>query len=125
MTYIPRTVEIPFTIDGGGGVIQAGAKGYVRIPVTGKIIASRLFADVTGSIVLTISKGSYTDFPTVTSIVAAAKPTLAAAQKSEDTTLTGWTVDVTAGDILAWAVDSATDVTRVLAALTILMKGYN
>jgi hypothetical protein len=38
--------------------------------------------------------------------------------KSQDTTLTGWTTAVAAGDILRFNVDSATTVTRVTLSLT-------
>ena len=48
--------------------------------------------------------------PTVAdTITASAKPTLSSATKSEDTTLTGWTTAVTAGDVFGFMVDSASD----------------
>ena len=52
-------------------------------------------------------------------IVGEAKPTLSAAAKSQDTTLTGWTTAFTAGDIIRLNVDSATTVTRVTLSLNV------
>jgi len=43
------------------------------------------------------------------SITAAAPPTITTAVKSEDDTLTDWTVAITADDILAFNVDSITN----------------
>jgi hypothetical protein len=58
--------------------------------------------------------------PTVTNtITASAKPTLSSAAKSQDSTLTGWTTSISAGDVLAFHVDSASTVTRVNLVLTV------
>jgi hypothetical protein len=113
--------EIDFIIDGGGSVITAGVKGYVRVPFDCTITAVRMLADVSGSIVVDIWKDTYANYPPVNadSITASANPTLTSSIKSENTTLTGWTTAITAGDILAFNVDSATTVTRVTVALAI------
>lgn len=58
--------------------------------------------------------------PTVLdSITASAKPTLSSAQKSENTTLTGWTKTLAAGDWLAFNVDSAATVKQVTLSLLV------
>jgi hypothetical protein len=69
--------------------------------------------------VVDIWKDTYANFPPLDadSITASAPPTLSSAQKAQDSTLTGWTTSVAAGDILAYNVDSATTVTRVLVSL--------
>jgi hypothetical protein len=46
-------------------------------------------------------------------------PTLSSAQKSEDTTLTGWTTALSAGDILRFNVDSVAIIARVTLALAL------
>ena len=78
-----------------------------------------MLADVSGSIVVDIWKDTYVNFPPadVDSITASAPPTISAAQKSQDSTLTGWTTAVAAGDILAFNVDSAATVTRVTISI--------
>jgi hypothetical protein len=50
-------------------------------------------------------------------ITASAKPTLSSANKATDSTLTGWTTSVTAGDTFGFKVDSVTSCTRVALTL--------
>lgn len=114
-------VSIPFIIDGGGVAITTGIKGDIEIPFSGTITANRLLADQSGSIVIDLWKDTYANFPPTIgdTITASAKPTLSAAAKSEDTTLTGWTTSVTAGQIIRVNVDSAATVQRVTLSLTL------
>jgi len=94
---------------------------------TGEMVTPRtshratLLADVSGSIVIDIWKDTYANFPPTVAdtITASAKPTLASAQKAQDSTLTGWTTTIAAGDILAFNVDSITTVTRVTLSLKV------
>jgi hypothetical protein len=118
-TFAPK-VDIAIVIDGGGSAITTGVKLDVEIPFACTITAARLFADQSGSIVIDVWKDSYANFPPTVAdtITASAKPTLSTAAKSQDTTLTGWTTAVAAGDILRFNVDSATTVTRVTLSLT-------
>jgi hypothetical protein len=62
---------------------------------------------------------SYANYPPTVAdtITASAKPTLSSATKAEDSTLTGWSTSVTAGDVIGFKVDSATTVTRVLVEI--------
>ena len=109
------------TIDGGGSVLTTGIKGDVSIPFAGTITKVRLLADQSGSIVIDIWKDSYANYPPTVAdtITASAKPTISAAIKSEDATLTGWTTAIVAGDTLRFNVDSVTSITRVTLELTI------
>jgi hypothetical protein len=107
------------TIDGGGSVITTGVKGFVVSPATCTITSATLLSTdasaTAGSIVIDVWKDTYANYPPVNadSITASAPPTLSSANKSQDSTLTGWTTSVTAGDVLGFTVDSATTVTRV------------
>jgi hypothetical protein len=118
-----RTLGI--TIDGGGSAITTGIKGFVQVPFAGTITGVTLLsvddAATSGSIVVDVWKDTYANYPPTVAdtITAAAKPTLSSATKSVDTTLTGWTLSVSAGDIIAFKVDSATTVTKVLLILTV------
>lgn len=122
-----RTLTLPvvgvvgITIDGGGSAITTGVKGYIECPYAGTIVAATLIADQSGSIVIDVWKDTYANYPPTVAdtITASAKPTLSTAQKSQDTTLTGWTTSVSAGDIFGFNVDSATTVTRVHLILKI------
>lgn len=113
------TRSVGITIDGGGSAITTGSKGYIYLPFGGTITQATLLANASGSIVVDVKKSTYTGFPTTTSICASAKPTLSSAQKSKDSTLTGWTTSFSADDVLEFVVDSATTVTRVNLVLTI------
>jgi len=112
---------ITFVIDGGGAAITTGEKGHLRIPFKCEIQRATLLADQSGSIVIDIWKDIYANFPPTDadSITASAPPTISTAQKSEDSTLTGWTKAIAADDILAFNVDSVTDIERVTIALKV------
>jgi len=118
-------VTIPFIIDGGGGVITTGIKGYVPVDFACTIQSVTLLGDQSGSVVVDIWKCTYSAFdPTTTpsasdKITASAPPTISSAKKSQDSTLTGWTTSISAGDILAFNVNSVTTLTRVTLALKV------
>jgi hypothetical protein len=114
-----RSGVIGFTIDGGGSAITTGLKGWVPVPENATITAARIVADQAGDCVVDIWKDTYANFPPTVAdtITASARPTLSSAQKAEDATLTGWTTSLSAGDWLAFNVDSAATVTRVVVAL--------
>lgn len=116
-----------FVIDGGGSVITTGMKGYMKIDFACAIQANVLLADQSGSIVVDIFKCTQAQFdagsthPVVgDKITASAPPTITTATKSEDTTLTGWTTALAAGDILGINVNSVTTITRATLALKVL-----
>lgn len=103
------------------GAIGPGLKGFIEIPYACTITAASLLADAAGSIVVDIWKAPYASLPPVIggSIVASAPPTLTSAVSSRDTTLTGWTTAIAAGDWLAFNINSASVVKRVTLSLTV------
>lgn len=120
-----RIGAVGLIIDGGGSVITTGVKGFVEVPFACTITAVTLLstdaAVTSGSIVVDIWKDTYANYPPVVgdSITASAKPTLSSATKSRDTTLTGWTTSLAAGDVLGFKVDSVSTVLKVLVSLTV------
>lgn len=112
---------IEAVIDGGGSAITTGVKGYIEVPFDCEIQAVRLVADQSGDIVVDIWRDSYANFPPVNadSITGGNEPELTADQKYEDTTLSGWTTSLSAGDWLGFNVDSAATVTLVTLSLTV------
>ena len=109
-----------------GAVIPTGIVpgGDIYCPFACTITAATLLSQSgAGSIVFDIWKAAYGAFPptVANTIVAAAKPTLAAAQSSRDTTLVGWTTAIAAGDVLRFNVDSATTLTSVVLTLTVTL----
>lgn len=117
-----KVTTLIFVIDGGGSTITTGVKGDLGpFDFAGTIAAVTLLADQSGSIVVDIWKDSYANYPPVVgdSITASAKPTISSATKSQDTTLTGWTTSISAGDSLRFNVDSITTCQRVTLALKV------
>ena len=114
-----NVITITFIIDGGGSAITTGEKGHLEIPFACTITQVTMLADVSGSIVVDIWKNTYALFPPAdaNSITSTTPPTISAAQKSQDSTLTGWTTSIAAGDILAFNVDSVATVTRVTISI--------
>jgi hypothetical protein len=117
-----KTLTITFIIDGGGSAITTGEKGHLEIPFACTIQQVTTLADQSGSIVVDIWKDTYANFPptnadTITSVT---PPTITTATKSQDATLTNWITAVTAGDILAFNVDSCTTITRVTISLKVV-----
>lgn len=115
------TAAIELMIDGGGAVITTGVKGYIEVPFACTITRVTMLADVSGSIVVDIWKDTYANYPPVNadSITAAANPTISSATKSQDSTLTGWTTSIAAGDVLGFNVDSATTITKLTLSLRV------
>lgn len=113
--------SLGITIDGGGVAPTTGVKGYIFVPYACTINSVTLLADQSGSCVIDIWKVAYASFPPLVgnSITASALPTLSSAQKNQDTTLTGWTTAVAAGDTLAFNVNSASTLTRVSLTLKV------
>ena len=56
-----RTVGI--TLDGQGGVVSTGLKGFFRVPYAGTISGWTILADQSGSIVVDVWKDTYANFP--------------------------------------------------------------
>lgn len=116
------TAAVGYTFNGVGAVLTTGTIGVgLRVPFACTINSVTLQADVSGSMVVDIWKDSYANYPPTVadSICASAKPTLSSAIKSEDTTLTGWTTSITAGDILFFNIDSCSTITNAVLTLKV------
>jgi len=113
--------SLTFVIDGGGEAITTGEKGHLEIPFACTIKQVTMEADQSGSIVVDIWKDTYANFPPTDadSITASAPPTISSAQKSQDSTLAGWTKSISSGDILAFNVDSCSTIQRVTISLLV------
>jgi hypothetical protein len=113
------TAEGPFvlgiTIDGGGTVPTTGVVGYLQVPFDCTINSWTMLADLSGSAVIDVWRDTYANFPPTNadSITASALPTITSGVKNASNVLTGWTVDINAGDILAFNIDSMSVMTRL------------
>ena len=112
---------LTFIIDGAGSVLSTGIAGDLDVPFACTITGVVLLADQSGSVVVDIWKDTYANYPPTNadSITASAPPTITSAAKSSDTTLTGWTKSIAAGDTLRFNIDSVTTITRVTVALAV------
>ena len=111
-------------IDGGGSAISVGMKGYVEVPFIGTLAQVDMVADRTGSIVIDLWKCSFAQFdagathPVAGDKITGSTPlTITSAVKSTDSTLTGWTKALAAGDILGFNVNSVAAIQRVTITL--------
>ena len=104
-----------------GQALSTGVKGYLAVLHAGTIISVEMLADQSGSVVVDVWKDTYANYPPTVAdtITAAAKPTISAADKSTDSTLTGWTTGVSATNTLRFNVDSCATITR--CTLTLVM----
>ena len=116
--------SVNFIIDGGGSAITTGVKGDLIVDFACTIQSVTMLADQSGSIVVDIWKDNYASFPPVDgdSITSSAVPTITTATKSQDSTLTGWTTSIAAGDILRYNVDSITSIQRLTITLKVKRK---
>jgi hypothetical protein len=115
------TRAITAIIDGGGVAIPAGILRPLPIPFDCTIVGWTLLSDVVGSIVIDLWKDTFDNYPPTIAdtITAAAKPTIASANKAKMTTLAGWNTSILAGDVLGVYVESAATVTQVTFSLII------
>lgn len=101
------------TVDGGGGVITNGVKGYVKVPYACTITGWTVMSTVSGSITFDIWKSS-AGLPTVANTIiggGGTKPNLSSQTLRNSSSLTGWTTSIAANDYLAFNVDIASSVT--------------
>ena len=117
----PATSALEFIIDGGGSTLTTGIKGDLEVPFACTITQVTLLADQSGSVVIDIWKDTYANYPPTDadSITSASPPTISAATKAQNSTLSGWTTSVAAGDTLRFNVDSATTIQRVTASIKV------
>lgn len=112
--------QVEIFLDDGGTVLATGAKKiYTRVPWNFTATSVEVVADVSGSIVVDLWKDTYGNFPPTNadSIVASAKPTLSSAQKSQDTTLTGWTTSWAEGDRIEAEIESCSTITKAVVTV--------
>lgn len=111
-------INLSTFLDGTGSTLVNGTEVLVRVPMDMTLQGVTLLADQSGSITLDVLSATYAGYPTFSSIVAAAPPTISSATKSQDTTLTGWTTALSAGDILKVKINgSVTNITYLAVNL--------
>jgi len=89
------------------------------VPYACRITQATTYIDKSGSIIFDIWKDTHANFPPTIAdtISASAKPTISAALKGRDSTLTGWTLKIAAGDVLLFSIDSVTSAAWAMVQL--------
>lgn len=114
------TATIGVDIGDGVNVITGTPSTWIQIPYNCTIISATIIADASCSAVVDVQKGTYAAYPTTTSIAASALPTLASAISATDSTLTGWTTTITAGDIIKFILNSSSVAKKITVQLKIV-----
>ena len=115
------TKVIGLVIDGGGSAPIVGSKGFVQVPFACTITGWTMMADQSGSAQVSISKGTFASFPSMSSIDASLPPNITSAQKNSSTTLTGWTTAVAAGDVIGFNLDTVTTIQRITLDIQVVI----
>jgi len=115
ITGFPSSTYFGVSVDGSGGVITTGQKGYVKIPYNFTITSWTIIGTPSGTLVFDVWKANNT-LPTVanTIITGGTKPTLSGSTLANSSSVSGWNVNGLANDIIGWNVDSATTVTNAV-----------
>ncbi len=110
-----------FFFSGGGAEIQDDVQLWVEVPFKCDIDRVTLLADQSGSIQIDLWVDSYANYPPLVgdSITASAVPSITADTDSQDSTLTGWSPALAAGDIMLANVDSCTTIEACACALKV------
>ena len=118
-TKLDLRVDHGVTFDGGGAVVETAKVVYVPVERAGVIKAATLVGDASGAITITITKyDPAADATTLGSPSAVGTIALATKIINRDTTLSGWTLAVAEGDILAFTTGGTiATVTRVTCKL--------
>jgi len=112
-TVADLTRTINFVLDNGSFDITPGVKGSLGLDVSGRIESWTIVSGDTGSIVIDIRKDKFDTYPdNLTSIVGSEYPRLSNQSKNRDESLSTWTSEVVAGDILDFTVVSCTGITK-------------
>ena len=117
-----QETQANFMFDGVGIVLTPGLTVDLLVPFDATITSWAILGDQTGSIEFSITKTTYSSFPTASSIVASAPPVITTAQKATSSTLTGWTTEISAGDILSVSISSVTNFIRASLFLGLLRQ---
>lgn len=109
------------SLNGAGGQISTGVKGYITIPYDATITGWQLVGTPSGNLIVDVWKDTFANFPPTSgdTITGSEIPTLSGSTTNEDLSLSTWTTSITSGDIFAFNVVSASTINQ--ATLTIFI----
>lgn len=110
----------------GDGVtaLQVNTAGDLVIPFNLTLLSVTMLSTASGSCVIDLYVRAYASFPPTNaeSITSATPPTITSGIKSQDSTLSGWTVNLNGGDTLRFNVESASGVSQVTVQLAFVRR---
>jgi hypothetical protein len=116
-TGLQLMAEATAYMDGAGAALDNTWEASVRIPFAATIVESVGGINPSGSISIDVYKAADGSYGTWTKISASAPIAISSGTEHKDTTLTGWTTAITAGDWIRFVVTSATTCTRASIGL--------
>ena len=116
---VPLVANLNVCVLSSAGAVPSGQIAVEEVPFDATITGWDLFADRATDAEFDVWVTDYAGYPASSgdSICAAALPTLTGASKNTDSTLTGWTTALSAGDILTFVVGSVTQARRLTLVL--------
>ena len=97
----------------GEWLLVLDADAQLKKDVTGRIESWMLVSDTVGSIVIDVKKDTFATYPdSLTSIVGSEYPRLSNEKKARDESLSTWSTQLTAGDILDFDVVSCNGIKK-------------
>lgn len=118
-TSLPDSIAAVF--HGSGVVLGSGLRVDVVVPYDCEVVGYTVLGDLTGSVSLSVHKASYADWPDTETAMATggAGPSITTARKNQGDTSTWATTTISAGDVLIFRVQSASDITRAVLTLSV------
>lgn len=102
-----------YSVDARPSVLSStNSSTLVVVPINCTIVSYTILADVSGSVVVTVQKGSYAGYPAVSDITGGANVVLSSAIKNTDSVLSGWSPSLSAGDNLVFGISGSPSVVR-------------
>lgn len=118
--YVDLRPDMGATFDGQGSVVQGSKTVLVPVERPGVITAAALVGDAVGSITIDVKRYTPSGLGTLGSATTMGSISVSSRQHIRDTTLSGWTTSVSAGDVLSFATSGTiATVTRVTVKVKI------
>ena len=118
-----------FVVDGGGATITEGIKGFIEAPFTGVISSAKVFADVSGSISISIYKSTFENYPfsdpadiaeEITNSAGGEELVISSAYKTNPIyPKAGWMLEFNRGDVFIFKVNTCTDITKATISISV------
>lgn len=118
-----RNLTVQLMMSGNGSALTTGVKGEFSVPYDATISSAKLLADQVSTVTVDIWQSTWDEYGVgipsdEDSITGGNEVSLSSAIKSEDSTLTGWTTEISQGDILRLNIDA----NDVAARLTVILE---